>query len=266
MKALRSGIISAIVICGTSLAQSATPAQTRGATGNQQAPMPAQSTQAANGQGSETPRIAPGSVIPVELTKSVDAKKVKAGDQIEAKVTQDLKTGSGELLVPKDTKVLGHITEVQARNKEQKESQVGIAFDHAVMKGGDNVALPMSIQAIIGPQTQNSDNNGGGSAEPTSMPNSGGMYPGSNGARSGGMGGTSSPMPSSTTTGNEWPTKGQTNAKTHPPITGDTQGVVGIANLKLSAGANATEGSVVSSEKNNVKLDSGTLMLLRVNQ
>ena len=36
-------------------------------------------------------------------------------------------------------------------------------------------------------------------------------------------------------------------------------------NLKLSDAANATEGSLVSSEKNNVKLESGTLLLLRVN-
>jgi len=43
--------------------------------------------------------------------------------------TQDMKTPGGEVLVPKDTKVMGHVTEAQPRNKEQKESQVGIAFD-----------------------------------------------------------------------------------------------------------------------------------------
>jgi hypothetical protein len=43
--------------------------------------------------------------------------------------------------------------------------------------------------------------------------------------------------------------------------------VVGISNLTLSPPANnSTEGSVVTSEKNNVKLESGTMMLLRVNQ
>jgi len=39
-----------------------------------------------------------------------------------------------------------------------------------------------------------------------------------------------------------------------------------MSNLKLSPAPNPTQGSVVSSEKNNVKLDSGTLLLLRVNQ
>ena len=55
-------------------------------------------------QAPNTPRIAPGSVIPVELTKTIDAKKAKSGDPVEAKVTQDLKTNSGDVLVPKDTK------------------------------------------------------------------------------------------------------------------------------------------------------------------
>jgi hypothetical protein len=41
---------------------------------------------------------------------------------------------------------------------------------------------------------------------------------------------------------------------------------VGIENLKLSAAPDATQGSVVSSEKGNVKLDDGTFLLLRVNQ
>ena len=40
-------------------------------------------------------------------------------------------------MMPKDTQVVGHVTVAQIRNKEQKESQVGIAFDHAVMKTGD---------------------------------------------------------------------------------------------------------------------------------
>src|SRR5580692_12551291 len=66
---------------------------------------------------SATPRLAPGSVIPVQLTKSVDAKKVKTGDEVVARVTQDLRNTAGTVIVPKDAKVLGHVTEAQPRNK-----------------------------------------------------------------------------------------------------------------------------------------------------
>jgi hypothetical protein len=55
-------------------------------------------------------------------------------------------------------------------------------------------------------------------------------------------------------------------ADAHQPITGKTEGVLGIPNLTLSTTADTAHGSVMSSEKNNVKLEGGTLLLLRVNQ
>jgi hypothetical protein len=36
--------------------------------------------------------------------------------------------------------------------------------------------------------------------------------------------------------------------------------------LELSTATNPKDGSLITSEKNNVKLENGTLMLLRVNQ
>ena len=84
------------------------------------------------------------------LTKTIDAKKAKTGDEVIAKVTQDMKTNSGDVIVTKDTKIMGHVTAAQARSKEQKESQVAIAFDRAVAKDGSEMRMPMAIQAIIG--------------------------------------------------------------------------------------------------------------------
>ena len=101
-------------------------------------------------------KVAPGSVIPVQLAKTVDAKKAKTGDEVVATVTQDMKTNSGEVLVPKDTKVIGHVTEAQARSKDRRQSELGIAFDHAVVKG-DQMQIPMSIQAVIAPQNNNAE-------------------------------------------------------------------------------------------------------------
>jgi hypothetical protein len=208
------------------------------------------------------PRIAPGSILPVRLIRSVDAKKAKVGEEVEATVTQDMKSGNGEVVVPKDTKVIGHVTEAQPRGKEQKESQVSLVFDHAVMNGG-NVPLPMSIQAIIASPTAspaNSDVSGQG-AVPSSTPGVGGASSSSSTGRPGMSAGTPPEVPTTSAA----PASGQAGTNAQPAINGNTQGVVGISNLKLSAAADATQGSVLSSEKNNVKLDSGTLMLLRVN-
>ena len=217
-------------------------------------------------QSASASRIAPGSVIPVELTTSIDAKKVKTGDEVVAKVTMDLKTNSGEIVVPKDTKVVGHVTEAQTRSKEQKDSQVGIIFDRAVLKNGGEMQMPMSIQAIIAPQGSNSGNANNGNDQSTASPSANASGASSNGGRAPGMGGTPPPVPNASTGGNTR-TDSSTAANAHEPITGKTEGVVGLRDLKLATTAGAaSQGSVVSSEKNNVKLESGTFMLLRVNQ
>ena len=217
-------------------------------------------------QSASASRIAPGSVIPVELTKSIDAKKVKTGDEVVAKVTMDLKTNSGEIVVPKDTKVVGHVTEAQTRSREQKDSQVGIIFDRAVMKNGGEMQMPMSIQAIIAPQASNSGNANNDNGQSTAAPSANASGASSNGGRAPGMGGTPPPAPNASTGGNT-PTDDSSAANAHEPITGKTEGVVGLRDLKLATTAGAaSQGSVVSSEKNNVKLESGTFMLLRVNQ
>lgn len=242
------------------------------------APDPTASTAAtANG----TPKIAAGSVIPVQLTRSIDAKKAKKGDEVVAKVTQDMRSGSGTVVVAKDTTVVGHVTEAQARSKEQKESEVAIAFDRMVPKNGEPMRMPMSIQAIIASPRANSANSP--SAQPastqptTGYPETGsgssvpsGRAESSTGTMGGTMGGNMGGTPPSTTnvpqsTGRE-PAERPSGTQAQQPITGNTKGVVGIANMTLSTAADTGQGSVVSSEKNNVKLDDGTFLLLRVNQ
>ena len=276
MKMFLTGIISALVVtCGLSVAQDTLPAPPDSAAPQeQQNPAPPQATQSApahpdTAQTNTGPRVAPGSVIPVTLSKSIDAKKAKTGDEVEAKVTQDMKAVSGEIIVPKDTRVVGHVTGAQAHSKEQKASQVSIAFDHAVMNGAD-VPMPMSIQAIVGPENPNPGNNNAGSnagGESAGVPASSGAAgnSGSGNARPGGTGsGAPAAAPSAPTGSGETPSRAPAAAASRPPITGNTQGVVGIPDLKLSMSDNSAPGSMVSSDKNNVKLESGTLMLLKV--
>lgn len=149
------------------------------------ATLPSSPSNPGTGQSNPALRIAPGTVIPVELTKGIDAKKAKSGNAVEAKVTQDLKAENGEVIVPRDTKVVGHVTEAQPRNKEQKQSQVGIAFGRAVMKNGGDISVPMSIQAIIassGPRNNSTSASAGPAAQ---APSPGGMSPGGGGGRMG---------------------------------------------------------------------------------
>jgi hypothetical protein len=124
--------------------------------------------------------------------------------------------------------------------------------------------MPMSIQAIIAPPNRNPAN---ANAQPSSGypgPETGGVPAGSSGRQGqGSMGGSAPPTANAPQTSGGAPSAG---TQAQPQITGNTQGVVGIENLKLSAAPDAVQVSVVSSEKNNVKLDDGTFLLLRVNQ
>jgi hypothetical protein len=267
---MRSGItaiFSVILLFGAGLAQqTSTPAPDTQTPRSDEQPSHSTQAGAANANAPNSLKIAPGSVLPVQLTKTVDAKKAKTGDEVVATVTQDMKANSGEVLVPKDTKIIGHVTEAQARNKEQKQSELGIAFDHAMVKG-DQMQLPMSIQAIIAPQNNNSE-----AAAPGPGPSAGPAQTSGN-AQGGSMGAgrTSSAGGGSQQSGQQnYPQGGgaeaEAQASAQPPITANTQGVIGMSDVKLENGAQSQQGSVLSSEKNNVKIEKGTMMLLRVNQ
>jgi hypothetical protein len=269
MRSMLAVLFSVALLCGAALAQQTPPSNpdTQKPRSDEQPSRPMQQGQssaqpAANQrQSSGALKIAPGSVIPVQLSKTVDAKKAKTGDEVVATVTQDMKTNSGDLLVPKDTKVIGHVTEVQARNKEQKQSELGIAFDHAVVKG-DQMQLPMSIQAVIAPTSNYS-----GAATPEAPPSAAGGGSASS-PMAGSRAGASGASPSSQ---QNYPpgaaSESSPQGEARPPITGDTQGVIGMSDLRLESGSqNSQQGSLLTSEKNNVKIEKGTLMLLRVNQ
>ena len=205
-------------------------------------------------------KIAPGSVIPVQLQKTVDAKKAKTGDEVVATVTQDMKAGTGDVVVPKDTRIVGHVTSAQARSKEQKESILAIAFDRAVVKG-DQMPLPMSIQAVIAPLPSNPG--GPGSDEGNAPPSSNSTSPMAGRTPTGGT--SQAPQPRNYPSGED-SSDSQPQTSSRPQITGSTQGVIGMPDVRLETTAqNTAQGSLMTSEKNNVKIEKGTLMLLRVN-
>jgi hypothetical protein len=262
-------VFAIALLYGTPMAQTPPPAasgappEAQSSTTEQPAaPTTSAPATAGTAPANAAPKIAPGSVLPVELTKGINAKKAKKGDEVVAKVTQDLRNTQGVLILPKDTKVVGHVTEAQAHSKEQQQSELAIAFDHAVLKNGETMQMPMSIQAIIAPPNRNPANSASSYPSSSSPPETGGTSA-SSGGRPGMTGSSSTPAPapqdpSSAPSGTPAP------AQARPQITGDTQGVVGIADLKLSPAPDATQGSLVSSEKNTVKLDDGTFLLLRV--
>ena len=284
MKRVLFVLLAVTLACAFVVAQETPPPAGTGSTQqpvpqNPQTPSPSPSTAqpspgatpaqpSAPGAAANNAKISPGSVIAAQLAKTIDAKKAKKGDEVVAKVPQDLSSTAGQVLVPKDTKVVGHITEVQPRSKEQKESQLAISFDRLEMKNGEQMQMPMSIQAVIAPPNRNANENqansqGAANDSAPASPSAGTGAPSGGGAR-GGMAGGPPSQPSVPDNAGNAPSGAQNSAGARPQITGETKGVVGISNLTLSAAPDATQGSLITSEKNNVKLEDGTFLLLRV--
>jgi hypothetical protein len=84
-----------------------------------------------------------GSILYAELSKTVDAKKAKVGDPVTAVLVADV-LSHGKIVVRHDSKLAGHVTEVQLHTKETPESRLGIVFDKVITKSGE-----VSFQSLL---------------------------------------------------------------------------------------------------------------------
>jgi hypothetical protein len=245
--AMRGALISLVtaILAAMALAQSPAPSQT-----------------ASSATKSSLGQIATGGPFVAELAKSVDAKKAKAGDKIEARVTMDV-LSHGEIVIPRGTKIIGHVTDARARTKQVPESRVEIAFDGLVLKNGDEIPLKARIQAVGAPMQISapaiSDLGGQGQGQ--------GVHdaPGPNEIKS--ISRTATPgsiRPAYSAGGAEEPTDSGGSHRNLAQSLGPTsQGVVRMKGITLN---NTAQGSAISSTSKNVHLSSETQLVLRVNE
>src|SRR5260370_6904026 len=77
-------------------------------------PLPATTNSHTESSNAPPFRIAPGTLIWAEFSKSLDASRNRAGDLVEAKTSVDL-LAPGKVVLPRNTKVLGHVTPLKPR-------------------------------------------------------------------------------------------------------------------------------------------------------
>ena len=109
---------------------------------NQSRPAKAQNSASQNAQGTEA--IPAGAPIEASLSKSLDAKKVKPGEGIEAHVTENTEQ-NGKIIIPRGAKLEGRVTQVSVRSNGDSSTSVGIAFDKAILKKGWETPLNVSV-------------------------------------------------------------------------------------------------------------------------
>ncbi len=207
--------------------------------------------------------LAPGTILSVELSKSLDAKKLKANDKFEARTVMDL-LSHGQIVVPRNTRIIGHVTEAKAHSKQSPGAMVGITFDRALMRDGRELPLQAAVQAVARPlQTApafpaedptGANATGIPSASQsqrgsiTGTPSAGTQFPNPRGyPPDGGAGLPSDPA--------------NATSSTVSPLGPTSKGVVGIKGLSLDSSGPT---SVISSKTDNVRLDGGTQLILRV--
>jgi hypothetical protein len=211
---------------------------------------------AAQAQTEQSVRLSAGSTILVRLQKWVDARKNKVGDEVVAKTTEHVKSDE-QVALPRGSKIIGRVTAVKARTKEEPESAIGIVFEHAVLKDGRELHLDLTIQAIAPAETSASQIMSMTPATAGGM--TGGTAPISMGSRSDPNAGT----PGRINTTNDFSSGSENGLSSRGELTPTCQGVLGIDGLYLNPD-NSTQGSVIVSPSRNVHLDFGTQMMLRV--
>lgn len=236
---------------------------------------------AASANASQEGSLAAGTALSAQLDQTVDSKKAKPGDAVTAKTVDAIKA-NGKTILPKGTKLVGHVTKATAKSKGDAESMLAVQFDHAILKGGQEIPLQASVQALAAAQSVTSATVGGDDLQPAGP--TGGGVSGGGGRAGGAVGGATNAAGSavggaagtvgrtageatgavnSTVGGAANASRGGTGLGAGGQLVATSRGVFGLEGLALGANAsNSEEGSVITSTGKNVHLDSGTRMLL----
>lgn len=235
-----NGILSATVLalaCGGAVAQSAGANAAASATSNVQA----------------------------TLKSPIDAKHVKAGDEVSA-VTRGEAVLNGTKL-PKGTTLVGHVTDVSERGAGRANSSVSMVFEQARLRNGSMVPVHAVIRSVAPPtQMAMEDETDAGFSGPAPVQASasartsgggGGLLGGATSATRGVVGGVTN-----TTANVTRSTLHTAEATTGAVANTAVSGVSSIPGVSLSAGADASSSGTLTAQGKNLHLDSGTQMTL----
>jgi hypothetical protein len=180
-----------------------------------------------------------GTTICVDIPRPIDAKKLKAGEEIIARVTQDL-VYEGKVIVPREAKVFGKVADLKLAEKEDPETRLLLTFEKIVTKDGREFQFefPAFVQALA-PERRAAAS----STNIDSLPVK---------AELGNAMDRVSAMPIRL---------GDKNSVTYGVIIPEAKGVFGLNNLKLS---DTPKGVYIVAPKGNIKLEYGAQLVLRV--
>ena len=219
-----------------------------------------------------------------ELEGKLDSKTAKAGDQVVVKTSEAFRTSDG-VMIPKGSRIVGHVTQVQAHGNGSQDSRLAIQFERAELKNGESFHVQSMIESVAPPANAmaaasiDSSEDMGASAM-----GGGGRAMGGGHAGGGLLGGGASAVGS--TTAGAGAGLGRTvggSVDAASGLTGSAGAAVGnglngaagatgslathataVPGVMLQADAAGSASGVLSASKRNIHLDSGTQMTLGV--
>jgi len=232
----------------------------------------------------DAPAVNNAALRPVtgELVKKIDSKNAKAGDVVVVKTTENATLADG-IAIPKGSKIMGHVTEVQAHDKTNENSKLTLQFDQAELKGGQTMPIKSVLQDLspaAGSDAAQATSSYGGGAAPapsapaTASPSTGGSTgSGSSGSMSNDRGGGSMSPQAGTTTA---PSAGSSASTPSGPAAGTVVAHQGNIDIRTTA----IPGVLIAAQSNgqpfsnaagallgarqNIQLDGGTKVTVAI--
>ena len=211
--------------------------------------------------------LSAGTSLQAELESVIDVRKSEVGDQVILKTTKAIKQ-NGEVIVPKGANLIGRITEIKRKTKDDATSKVGMVFERIQ---GKNLDIPVnaSIVSIVSGSANAAagdlfaaDAMGSGSASGSTRTGSGG----GGGGLLGGVGSTVGGLVNTTTSAASSVTNTVTSTASNT-VSGTTNTVGRTVNglqISQSASGSANASSSISAQGKDVRVDKGATFNLRL--
>jgi hypothetical protein len=189
------------------------------------------------------------------LDTSIDAKKAKQGQEVRAKLEENVSIPDSQTL-PKNTVLEGHVDQVTP-SEHKSDSTVVVTFDKAKLKSGQELPIKATVIAVSEPSLQ-APQTGGGMPVGGAAPSGGAAMPSGGGSSAGGMRGGGGGEPSAPSTPQQ--------PMSAPNTTGSQQQTQGngVPDVTLTSNIHQSSSATFSSKGRNVHVPDGTQMELAI--
>lgn len=222
-----------------------------------------------------------------ELVGKLDSKTAKVGDEVVVKTTATAHTAGG-MVIPKGSRLVGHVTDVHSHAKGGEDGVLAVQFDRAELKGGQTLGIQSVIESIspsasaMAMASTESDDSlglsgGGGHSAGGGRIGGGALSTGSSlaGGASGALGTTAAATGSGLTSAGNGTLGAAGNLSGTSSNAGSLQAAASgatalgahataVPGVMLAGDATGSTSGTLSASRKNVHLDSGTQIILGV--